>query len=566
MTLTAESESEATAAISADDPAETAQGFGLGSALRTIASLTTISRFTGLARDAVCSRIFGAGPIWSAFAFAFLLPNLFRRLFGEGALAAAFLPEYARTSDADPDKARIYAGAVIRVVTTWLVAATLLGEALLLALVLIGAGANDSLALRLAMITIPFTPMVCATAILGAMLQCHHRFGIPAAAPIVVNLCIISAATVWTWALDAGPLATIYAVAGAVIVSGSVQVVWSYAALGAHRPSVRSSAATVKEELKRTMRRMAPVVVGMSALQINTLIDGFIASWPILVGPTIALPFVAQPLAYPLDEASNSVLFFGQRLYHFPLGVFGIALATAVFPALSRAVNNSTVFNDTLIRGLRLSFFIGLPASVGLILVREPLIHVIYQGGAFSAEDASRTASVLLGYAPGVWAFALIHVYTRALYAHGDTKSPVRISLVAIAANTMLNLGLIWVLQEAALAWSTTVCAIGQCAALALLCRNRWGQGETGKALFLPIVRIIGASAAMAGVVIVLDAVVPFGATWVMQGLRLAVLVATGGMTFLIICVVSRAPELGWLLERKKPDLSAGLEQDSHES
>lgn len=531
----------------------------VGAALRVVASLTTISRFSGLARDAVCSRVFGAGMIWSAFAFAFLLPNLFRRLFGEGALAAAFLPEYARLVDSDRSNAGDFAGAMVRIVATWLIGATIAGELILGALVLAGVGAADSLALRLAMITLPFMPLVCATAILGAMLQCRDRFAIPAAAPIIVNLCIIAAAAIWTFGLGAEPTSAIYAVAIAVLVAGVVQVAWSLRALRDDRPSIRASSETVRPEVRRTLRRMAPVAIGMSALQINTLIDGLIASWPILVGPMILLP-LAGSIAYPLDESSNAILFFGQRLYHFPLGVFGIALATAVFPALSRSTEQPLVFRETLLRGLRLSLFIGLPASIGLMLVREPLVAVIYRGGAFSDEAMTRTADVLLGYAPGIWAFALIHVFTRAMYAQGDTRTPMRVSLCAIGINFALNISLIWWLREAALAWSTTACAIGQCAALAIICRRRFGEGDSAMALARPIGVTVLASIAMTLAVLSVGWALPADGGWWLYLSRLLALVGAGGAVFVGIAALLRAPELGWLLERNRPDASAGPE------
>lgn len=526
-------------------------GRGIGSALRTIASVTTISRFSGLARDAVCSRIFGAGPIWSAFAFAFLLPNLFRRLFGEGALSAAFLPEYARLVDNDGDAARRYAGATVRWLLITLGAATVLGELILFGLTFASRGDEDGLALRLAMIMLPFMPLVCMTAIFGAMLQCHHRFAVPAAAPILVNTFVIFAAVIWTFGVGASHVTTIYVVSIGVLIAGVVQFVWSQATLRDHRPQFTQKAdADVIPILRRTFRRMAPVIVGMSAMQINTLIDGLIASWPILVGPRIGLPFSTHTVAYPLDEASNSVLFFGQRLYHFPLGVFGIALATAVFPALSRAVRHHDFFMDVLHRGVRLSVFIGLPASVGLALVRNPLIEVIYQGGEFTDEDGLRVAKVLLGYSLGVWAFGVTHVLARCLYAQGDTRTPVRISLFFIAANFLLNISLIWVMGESALAWSTTACAVVQCAALLWLSRRRWGAEALDRETVIGVSKSMLATIGMTAAVLVTHALLPDSEDWGGAFARLVTLVTVGGAAYLALARLLHMPELKWLVEK----------------
>jgi len=164
---------------------------GFAAGFRVVSGLTVVSRISGLARDAACSRIFGAGPVWSAFAFAFLIPNLFRRLFGEGALSAAFVPLYAQTLKRDPAQADRYASAVLAATLAGLGLIMLIGEALILVLLTATPmGESGGLALRLTMIMLPYMPMVCATALLGGMLQCRDRFGPTASAPIVLNLAL----------------------------------------------------------------------------------------------------------------------------------------------------------------------------------------------------------------------------------------------------------------------------------------------------------------------------------------------------------------------------------------
>lgn len=503
----------------------------IGSAWRTVSILTLASRLTGLARDAACSRLFGVGPVWSAFAFAFLIPNLFRRLFGEGALAAAFLPEYARLAGSDPDKARRYAGAVLRLLLLVLGGATIVGEAVVLLLLLTPLGETGGLALGLMLLTLPFTPMVCASAILGAALQTRDRFAVPAAAPIVLNVLLILAAISARLVGGLEARSAIYAVAAAVPIAGVMQLIWAWRAIGRDRPELAAARAEVRDELTRTLRRMAPVAVGMSALQINSLIDGVIASWPVLFGPYLPISISGEAVRYPLDEAANATLFFAQRLYQFPLGVFGIAIATAVFPALARAAQDSARFASTLARGVRLSLFIGVPASLGLVLVRDELVAVIYLGGAFDEAAITRVAVVLLGYAPGVWAFGLIHVLTRGFYARGDTRTPVRIALVSIACNTVLSLALIWFLREAALAWATSACAIGQAWALARLSRREQPEMErVGPA----VSRVMLASAGMAVAVLALGAVWPGSSTWIAAAGRLSAMVAVGAGAFAV--------------------------------
>lgn len=525
-------------------------------ALRVVSGLTLLSRVAGLARDAVCSRIFGAGPVWSAFAFAFLLPNLFRRLFGEGALSAAFLPEYAQLQKNDPALARRFASATMGVLLVVLGALTLLGELLLLFL-LVGTplGQHGALALKLAMVMLPFMPLVCASAILGGMLQTHGRFGPTAASPVLLNLFIIAAAAVWAWGLGADLVTTVFAVAISVVLAGAAQVAWSLLALRRNQQWT-TSLAGASAPVRRMAVRMGPVIIGLGALQINTLLDGLIASWPILVGPTISLPGLGR-VDYPLDESSNAVLFFTQRLYQFPLGVFGIALATAIFPALARESDEPERFSDTLRRGVRLSLFIGLPASMGLAFVRHDLAAVILGGGAFVAEDIDRVAFVLLGYSPAIWAYMLSHLFSRAFYALGDTATPMRISLLTVGVNLALNLVLIWPLAEAGLAWATSICAVGQCLALGWLLARRSGRAVIDPVGRGAVGRAIGLTLAMAIALGALLLLLPGAAErpeWTARALTLAAMVAVGAVVYLAGARALGMSEPGWLLERRRPD------------
>jgi putative peptidoglycan lipid II flippase len=514
-----------------------------------VAGVTILSRIAGLARDAVCSRIFGAGPVWSAFAFAFVIPNLFRRLFGEGALSAAFIPAYARLRGEDPALADRFATATALLLTAGLAGLTLLGEiALLMVLRLAPLDESGALAIRLTMVMLPFMPLVCLTALLGGMLQTHGRFAPTAAAPILLNVAMIGGALLGALVMRASLEITAVLVAIGVVIAGGAQVAWSLAALRGRSMWTRAFSGA-SGPLRTMGRRMGPSIVALGALQVNTLLDALIASWPILVGSTIALPFLGVR-EYPLDEASNAVLFFTQRLYQFPLGVFGVALATAVFPALARAAGDSRLFGATLRRGVRLALFIGIPASVGLIAVRTDLARVILGGGLFEASDVERVSFTLLGYAPGVWAYATTQVYARAFFARGDTVTPMRVALATVGANLALNLILIWPLGEAGLAWSTSITAAGQCLALAVLAPR--GEGSQRDDLW----RSAGWSAGLSGMMAV--ALAALGALWAggvdpswgESLVRLAAFVGAGAVVFLGGAALARRPETGWLLER----------------
>jgi putative peptidoglycan lipid II flippase len=511
---------------------------------RTVALLTFVSRITGLVRDATLSRVFGAGPLMDAFFFAFMIPNLFRRLFGEGALAAAFLPAYARLRRDDPALARPVASATVALLVVVLGALVVVGETILLALPRDG---DTGLALDLLAIMLPYMPLVCLVAILGAVLQVHHRFGPTAAAPIVLNLGMIGAATAgillgWREAgREAGHVAL---VAGAVVAAGIVQVLWSLWALR------RESWWTLQwrgagAPLRRVLLQAGPMIVGLGVLQLNTFIDGIIASYPTTVGATIG------GVDYPLGAGAMATISFAQRLYQFPLGVFGVALATAIFPALSVQTEDDGAFGDTLRRGLRLVLFIGLPASAGLVLVRRPLVTVILQGGAFTLDDVARVSFVLLGYASAVWAYCAIHVVTRAFYARGDARTPVRVAVAVVALNLALNCSLIWTpLREAGLAWSTAICAVVQ---LGLLLRGL--SGAIGRLIDRDLVRsalqVVGLTLVMVVTVGVLAIGAADPASWGGALASLVLAVVVGIVVIAGGARVLRMPELGWLLSRR---------------
>ena len=521
---------------------------------RTVSLITMLSRITGLARDASLSRVFGAAGVMDAFFFAFMIPNLFRRLFGEGALAAAFLPVYSRLDRDDPATARQLASLTIAGLTAILGAAVLLAELILFLLSARQHHAN--LALWLTMVMLPYMPLVCLVAILGAMLQVHGKFGPTAAAPIVLNLCLIASALGLFFLLERDVMSPrfehdrllhIAVVAGSVVLAGILQVLWSLAALRGRRWWVARFAAA-RQPMRRVMRQALPMIVGLGVLQLNTLFDGVIASYPTAVGPRVF------GIDYPLTEGAMAAVSFAQRLYQFPLGVFGIALATAIFPALARQADRTAPFVDTLRRGLRLVVFIGLPASAGLILVRRPLAAVVLQGGDFSPQDTARVAFVLLGYAPAVWAYSMTHTMTRAFYARADSTTPVKIALAVVCLNLALNCTLIWTpLREAGLAWSTAICAVIQAALLFTLLRRRLGHILDAPVLGSWLKSAL-ATALMAAALLLVSSILPTGPeippSWTQALGTLAALVTTGALVFAVAAGALRMPELAWALGR----------------
>lgn len=513
---------------------------------RTVSLLTLVSRFTGLARDAVLSRVFGARGLMDAFFLAFLIPNLFRRLFGEGALAAAFVPVYTELDRDDPETARRLATLTIGRLVILLGVITLILEGALLAASLTIAQGN--LAAWLMMIMLPYMPLVCVVAILGAMLQVHGRFGPTAAAPIVLNVCLIGAAVGFVVLGPSDSIAQsvhIAAVSGSVLLAGVLQVVWSMWALNDREWWTGMNAARThdaKASFNRVWGQALPMILGLGVFQLNTLFDGLIASYPTVFGDTIF------GVAYPLDEGSMAAISFSQRLYQFPLGVFGIAIATAIFPLLARQANDGAAFSATLRRGLRLVVFIGLPASAGIMLVREELAAVILQGGAFGDEDTARVGRILLGYSPAIWAYSMTHVLTRAFYAKGDSKTPVKVALGVVLLNVILNCTLIWTpLREAGLAWSTAISAVVQVMILLKIARRHVDHAVDGEVV-RSWARSLGVTLVMAAIVWVTGFSLEPASDWFGWLTRLLAMVAAGAVAVGCGAAALRMPEWKWAL------------------
>jgi putative peptidoglycan lipid II flippase len=525
-------------------------GRALSGAIRAFSGVTMLSRIGGLVRDVLLVHIFGGNAVvGSAFMAGFAIPNMFRRLFGEGALSAAFIPEYTAAAKVDPAAADRFASlTLLRLALATGALTALIELGLVAALLILPDDPERDLSLRLIMLMLPFMPLICITAILAGMLQVHGRFGPSASGPLVLNGFIIAVGAWHLWRGDSGGELEAYALGLATVLSGLTQAVWFAWLLRGH---VRWTweLDDARARVRRMLRKMGPVLLGLGTLQLSALIDQLIAMWPIWVGPTVL------GVAYPLDGASGLILAASQRLYQFPLGVFGIAVATAAFPMLSRHASDGPLFADTLRRGVRLSLFIGLPASIGLVLVRDDLVRVLYSIRAdkgFDAETLRRAALVVLGYAPAIWAYSLNQVLTRAFYAKGDTTTPMRLALGMVGFNLALNLGLIWPLGEAGLAWSTSLCAAIQCGILARWTRRLLPGGVHlfDGATAAAAARIAIAGIAMGAVVFLIEAALPSRTSWISHAIALAALTGGGGIAYLAASRFLGLSELRWLLSR----------------
>jgi len=425
---------------------------------RIIAALTLASRVLGLGREMVFAYCFSTGSVLSAFRLAFVVPNLARRLFGEGALSSALIPILSETITKEGENAgRRLAGSVMTLIfvgLTGVVVVVELGVA-------VARWMNPELALDLTAVLLPYMVLVCATAVAGGVLNVRGRFAVPAATPMILNVAIIAGAGVGARWAGRGGEALMYVVCVSVLVAGAVQLALQLVTLYRDRFFPILNLEWRGRELRRVFAMMGPMILGLSAVQISTLTDYL-----------IAYIFVTDAAGQRVGPA---VLGYAQYLYQLPLGVFGIALATAVFPAMAAraAEDDLRGLEEIFVRGVRMTFFIGLPASVGLIFVARPLVCALFQRGDFDAGDTSRVAGALTCYAVGLAAYFTNHVVVRTFYSLKDSKTPVRIAAWMVLLNVSLGLVLVFTpLQEWGLALATAVSAVCQTVWLAISLRR----------------------------------------------------------------------------------------------
>jgi putative peptidoglycan lipid II flippase len=445
------------------EPPGSAEG-GVIRAAAVVSAATLVSRVLGFVRDVVVAQSFGAGPVTDAFFVAFRLPNLFRRLLAEGALSSAFIPvftEYLATRPR-PDVLRMFR-AVAGVMIGILALVTLAGVAgaplwvRLMAPGFFGDPPTGALAVRLTRLMFPYLFFVGLAALAMGILNAHRHFLTPALAPVMLNLAIIAAVLGLVPRLGEPVLG----LAVGVLAGGAGQLAIQVPALARQHALIRPAVEPRHPAIGRIARLMAPVAVGQSATQLNILVDTIIASF--LVGGSV------------------SYLYYADRLVEFPLGVFGIAIATAVLPTLSEqaAYRDLDAFRQTFWFALRVATFISAPAAVGLFVLREPMVRVLYERGAFGPGETAATAWALGWYAVGLVGFAAVKIGAQAFYALGDTRTPVRVAIGAMIVNSVLALALARPLAHGGLALATSCSGTANAIALIWLITRRLGRGPT---------------------------------------------------------------------------------------
>ena len=404
-----------------------------GLALKTsvVSGMTLVSRILGLVRDVVFARFFGASMVMDAFLVAQRIPNMLRRFFAEGAFSAGFVPVMARYREKhDHNEARELVDAFAGTFGIVLFVVTLLGviAAPLLVFVVapgfVSEGGDFDLAALMLRFTFPYLFFVSLTAFAGGILNTYGRFGVPAFTPVILNVVLIAAA-VWLSPQLEKP---IMALAYAVFVAGLCQLLFQLPFLARIGVLPRPRWNPQHPGVRRAFKLMVPAIFGSSVAQINVLVGGIIASM--------------------LPVGSISYLYYSDRLMEFPLGLFGIALATVTLPYLSRLWANEKrqEFSQTLDWSMRLAMLIALPAAVGLVILSAPLVATLFHGGEFDRHAVNMTVLALRAYAIGLVGFSFTKILAPAFFAREDTKTPVRIGLVALVVNLVLGVASAWYL------------------------------------------------------------------------------------------------------------------------
>jgi putative peptidoglycan lipid II flippase len=447
---------------------------------RQIASLTALSRIFGLVRDIAYGHFFGAGGLLDAWIIAFRIPNLSRRLFGEGAASASFIPVYSEVLHNDPRQAAKLLNTVVTVLFVILASLVLLGEVGIWLYDRFFARTHETkMIMSLSSVMLPYMLFVCMVAILAGILNVHKHFAMPAAAPIVLNFFIIGTILFTGWLLKFETRQQLFSVAVAVLIAGVIQVAIQIQPLRRSGVAIRPAWGVHSESFKKILFLMGPMIIGLTVTQINTLSDDLIAWW--FSGSEEKGRFFelfGTQIAYPMWRGSVSHLYYAQRLYQLPLGVLGISLATAIFPVMSAdaARKDLTALQSTISKGIRGTVFIALPATIGIIIVARPLIEAAFQHGRFTDEDTNKVVSTLIFYTLGLCGYCAQQVLARAFYAMQDSKMPMRSALVAVVANFFLNLTLIWFLGRSGLAAATALCAYLQVTILTSVLHKRLGR------------------------------------------------------------------------------------------
>jgi putative peptidoglycan lipid II flippase len=455
------------------------------------------SRVLGLVRDQVFAALFGAGLQYDAFLTAFRIPNLLRDLFAEGALSAAFVTTFSQTLQTKGKESAIslwnrVATLIILFITAISILAWIFTPAIVevLAPGFFSVPGKADLTIELSRIMIPFLLLIALAALAMGMLNTFNVFAVPALASAFFNVGSIVGGLLLGFVL--GPtigLTSISGMAYGTLLGGFLQFAVQWPSLRRRGISYRPMISLSDPGVRQIVRLMGPAIIGTAAVQINVFVNTNFAST------------IIDPATGAVTNGPVSWLNYAFRFMQFPIGVFGVAIATATLPPLSRSTANPdySEFRQTLSHSLALVFLLCIPSAVGLIVLGEPIVALVFEYGKFTSFDTVRTANALAAYSIGLAGYAAIKVLSPAFYALNDARTPMLISLGSIAVNYAMNLLLVGPFGHVGLAFSTSTVALVNFFLLALFMRHKLTRFD-GRRLGSTVLRILVASAAMAAV------------------------------------------------------------------
>jgi len=457
----------------------------LARAIATLGGWTMVSRLLGFCRDILFASSIGAGMVADAFFVAFKFPNFFRRLFAEGAFNAAFVPLFTERLTRDGvEPARDFAAQVASVMVSFMLCFTFVMQLAMPWLMYVIApgftGEPDkfALAIELTRLTFPYLAFMALTALIAGMLNSLHKFAAAAAAPVVLNIVLISALVlVRLWKVEMPG----HLIATAVSIAGAGQFALLVVACQRAGMMVRLPVPRLTPGVRRVFRLMVPGLIGAGVVQVNLVIDVVLASM--------------------LPQGSVSWLYYADRVNQLPLGVVGVAVGVALLPMLSRhlSAGEDAAAEHTQNRAIEFALLLTVPAAAALLTVPGSIVSVLFQRGAFGAADAAATTGALAAFAAGLPAYVLIKAFTPGFFARQDTKTPVKIAVASMAANVAFAVVLMLFLAHVGIALATAASAWLNAVLLATTLRRR-GQLHIDARLRSRAPRILVAALAMAAV------------------------------------------------------------------
>lgn len=449
-------------------------------AMATVGGFTGISRIFGLVRESLLSHIIGASPITDAFLVAFKFPNFFRRIFAEGAFNASFIPQFSgQLASEGPESAKLLAERVMAVLGTTLILFVIfivIATPWVMGVIAPGFSATPErlhMAITFTRITFPYILFISLAALLSGVLNSLDRFAAAAAAPIILNIVMIAAMLTFSYA----DLATGKALSWAVFLSGVLQLAWLYLTCWRAGFRLKIRLPRLTPEVRKVIRLMVPGAIGAGAMNINLLLDMVFASL--------------------LPSGSISFLHYADRLNQLPLSLFGIAMGTALLPSLSRQIRLGEEGKARASQGLavEVSLQLTIPAALGLMLLSYPIIDLLY---GLKGEQITATAAALSAFATGIPAYVLSKVFVAGFFARQDTKTPVKIAIISIICNLILNIILMGPFSHVGLAMATSIAAWVN-AGLLLIALHRRNWFSLTRQIQITGIKVLISATAMGG-------------------------------------------------------------------